>query len=610
MFPNFRLYNQLMNTLRKLILLFICYFSMASLFAQEAAAVDSIKAAYSRATSIEEKIDLLDELSRVMMNVNPKEADEYGKKLIADAEESRDRKLMFKAYLSNGTRCSYFANQKAYSDKAISFYNKALELARQNRMEKNVGQAQLHLAGLYLMLPDNEKALSYATQAFSLISTLSDDSLRAEAHNTYGQVYRAKNENILALRNFLNALRIAEDTKNNPLIRNCYVNLSSFYSEIDDYDRAIDYMVKAYKKLDVISEGNVPYQRVIFTNTIGNLYANKKNYDIAISYFERSIRMADSLKFSTLKIPGYVSLLNQYLRIDEPEKALNYLNSPSGDNLKKYLSNFGMSPVIDQAYGVIYTGLGRFDSAIIYLDKARPMFENSTNETNKIGFYSQIASYYRKSGDKKNAIEYYLKVKEMSEKIGLLENAQKASKYLDTLYTQTGNIQLANKYNGLYYQFKDSIETLKREKELTQVEADDEQQRLEKQVKEAEELKRRRNNIQYLGIVIGIIGLFVALVVLGMFKVSAGVIKAIGFFVFIMFFEFIFLLFKKNIYSITKGEPWKDLAFMIALAALLVPLHHWLEHKVLHYLTSHNRLTSAGHHIRNKIFRRTKEAEH
>ena len=36
-----------------------------------------------------------------------------------------------------------------------------------------------------------------------------------------------------------------------------------------------------------------------------------------------------------------------------------------------------------------------------------------------------------------------------------------------------------------------------------------------------------------------------------------------------MFFEFIFLIFKKQIYSQTKGEPWKDLAFMIALAAIL-----------------------------------------
>ena len=101
------------------------------------------------------------------MNVKPAEGDEYGKQLIAVAEESRDRKLMFKAYLSNGTRCAYFASQKTYSDKAIGFYNKALNLARQNRMEEEVGAAQLHLSGLYLMIPDNEKALSYATQAIS-----------------------------------------------------------------------------------------------------------------------------------------------------------------------------------------------------------------------------------------------------------------------------------------------------------------------------------------------------------------------------------------------------------------------------------------------------------
>ena len=606
MFTNFRANTQRMNFYRKTFLLIISLISSSVLFAQEATAVDSIKKALSKATTAQEKVTWLDELSRVMMNVNPKDGDEYGNKLIAVAEESRDRKLMFKAYLSNGIRCSYLANQKVYSQKAINFYNKALDLARQNRMEEETGAAQLYLSSIYLMLPDNEKALFYVTQAFSLISTLDNDSLKAEAHNTYGQVYMARNENILALRNFLNALRIGEAIKNVPLIRNCYLNLSSFYTDIEDYDKAIDYMTLAYKKLDEIKEKNISYQKVIYTNSIGNLFAYKKNYDIAISYFEKSIRMADSLKFSTLKIPGYVSLLNQYLRIDEPQKALNYLNSPAGDDLKKYLGNFGMAPVIDQAYGVVYTELGRFDSAGKYLAKARPMFENSTNGNSQVGFYAQLASFYRKSGDKKNAIDYYLKVKEISERNGLLESVKKASQYLDTLYTESGNNILAGKYNATYYLYKDSIETLKREKEMTQVEADDEQQRQVKLEKEAEEAKRRRNNIQYLGIVIGIIALFVALVILGMFKVSAGLIKAIGFFVFIMLFEFVFLVFKKNIYSITHGEPWKDLAFMIALAALLVPLHHWMEHKVLHYLTSHNRLTSAGHHIRNKIFRRTK----
>lgn len=578
-----------------------CMFSV-SMYAQEAAAVDSLRAAMGKAVTLEQKFPLMEELSRVLMNVNPKQADETGTQLITLAEESRDRKYMFKAYLSNGTRCSYMASQKVYSDKALSFYNKALELARQNRLTEETGIAQQHLAMFYLLIPDKEKAFSYITQASSLTATLSNDSLRAESFNIFGQVYQAKNENILALRSYLNGLRLAEELKNSPLIRNCYLYLSDFYADIEDYDKAIDYTTLAYKILESIKEKNVPYQKVVYTNNLGNLFAKKKNYDIAISYFERSIRMADSLKFSTLKIPGYVSLLNQYLRMDEPQKALNYLNSKEGDELKKYLTNFGMSAVIDQAYGVVYTGLGRFDSAGILLEKARPMFENGGNEYNKVGFIAQLATYYNKSGNYKMAISHYLQVKDISERNGWLENVEKAAKYLDTLYSKTGNLQESGKYNALYYQYKDSIKTLKRENEMRKEEADDEQQRLMRAQKEAEEIKKRRNNIQYLAIVIGIISLFVSMVILGMFKVSAGVIRAVGFFVFLMFFEFIFLIFKKNIYSITQGEPWKDLAFMIALAAILVPLHHWLEHKVLHYLTSHNRLTLAGYHIRRKIF--------
>lgn len=598
--------NRFAYTILLTALLFISQLSNGQ---ESAAVVDTLKKALQNATTAEAKVELLDQLSRVMMNVNKDEAEELGKKLIATAEESRDRKLMFLAYLSNGDRCGYFVNQKTYSDRAIGYFNKALSLAKQNRMEKKTAIAQLHLASIYLAIPDNDKALYWVTQASSLISTLEDDSLKAESHNTFGRVNLARNEKILALRHFLSALRIAEDINNPSLICNSYLHLANFYSEIEDYDKAIDKMDKAYEMLSQVKEGNVPYQRVIITNSIGNLYAAKKNYDIAITYFERSIRMADSLKFSTLKIPGYVSLLNQYLRIDEPQKALDYLNSAPGTSLKGYLSKFGMSGVIDQAYGVIYAKIGRYDSAGYFLDRAKLFFESSTNENTKVGFYEQLAGYYRKSGDKKKAIEYYLKVIEISSKNGLLDNIRKSSKQLDTLYAETGDQEMSSRYKSQFYLYKDSIESLKREKELVQVEADDEEQRQLKAAKEAEELKKRRNNIQYLAIVIGILGLFVSMVILGMFRVSAGLIKAIGFFVFLMLFEFIFLVFKKKIYAITHGEPWKDLAFMIALAALLVPLHHWIEHKVLHYLTSHNRLTAAGSHIRKKLLRRKDGSE-
>jgi tetratricopeptide (TPR) repeat protein len=291
--------------------------------------------------------------------------------------------------------------------------------------------------------------------------------------------------------------------------------------------------------------------------------------------------------------------------MDQPHKALDFLNSEEGQNLKQYLTNFGMMALIDQAYGFVYTDMNQLDSARFYMLKALPYFENNLSETNKMSFYLQLGNLYAKAGEHSKAINYFLKAKEKGEQFGILEIVMKASRRLDTLYAKTGDYRMANLYNGIYFQYKDSSEKLNKEKELAQVEASDEQQRQERLIKEAEETKRRKNNIQYMAIIIGIIVLFLMLVILGMFKVSTTLIRAIGFFVFLLFFEFIFLVFKKNIYSITGGEPWKDLAFMIALAALLVPLHHWIEHRVLNYLTSHNRLTSTGSQIKRKLFRRS-----
>lgn len=596
--------------LRTLLLLSFCLVCMEN-NAQQAAAADSMKRELAAAKTIEEKVFCLDKLSQIMMNVNMEEAEQYGKQLIALAEESRNRGLMIRAYMSNGYRCSFFSGQKVFLHRSIEFYQKALTIARRESMEEEVGEAQLKLATVHLAIPDKDKALDYVTQAFSLISTLDNDSLKTEAHIVYGNVYLARNKKTLALIEYLNGLRIAESTKQkkgkSEVLRNCYLNLSNFYGGIEEYDKAIDYSMLAFKQLENITTKNVPYQRAIDINNLGNLYAAKKNYDLAIDYFQRSIAMADSLKFSSLKVPGYVSLLNQYLEMNQPAKALAFMNSAPGQNLQRFLLAFKMVGVIDNAYAVIYSELGNYDSARVRFARAANYYEQQATGYTTISFYSQLARFYKRTGEDKKAIDYYLKVKEMGEKNGSLQFVERSALELDSLYARTGNYQLASQYSSIHYQYKDSIEKINKEKELAQVEAADEQRRQERLAQEKAEKDRRRNNIQYMAITLGIVLFFIVLVILGMFKVSATTIKMIGFFAFLMFFEFIFLIFKKKIYAITHGEPWKDLLFMIGLAAMLLPLHHWVEEKVIHYLTSHNRLTAAGRHLKRKLFGRPVE---
>ena len=194
-------------------LLVLSLFAFVSACAQESAAVDSIKAALQKATTPAEKVYWYDNLSRTMMNVNPKAADSLGEQFILFAEESRDRKLMFDAYMSNGLRCSYFRGQKAFIERSIGYYEKALGIARQNKMEKRTGAAQLQLADIHLAVPDKDKALKYVAEAFSRVTNLKDDSLRVESNNIYGKVYLARNDKILALRHHLTALEIAEEIK-------------------------------------------------------------------------------------------------------------------------------------------------------------------------------------------------------------------------------------------------------------------------------------------------------------------------------------------------------------------------------------------------------------
>lgn len=577
----------------------VCGFTQSRMYV-----VDSMKANVANAKTEEEKVEQLGYLSRTLMNIDLAEAERYGLQMIEVAESSRDRKLMVEALLTNGERYSYLSGRTENIQKAITYYKKGLELARQNRLEAEMIKAYLLLSEVSRYIPDAGKALDYCNQAYSYAATLKQDSIFARVHLEFGTVYLVKNEKLLSLRNYMTALRLSEELRNNSLLRITYIRLSSFYAGISDYDKAIDYQAMALKLADQIKSGQSPYNKVQDLVRIGDLYGFKKNYEMATHYYERSLAVADSLKFEPIKALSYRSIINNYLSADQPQKALAYFDSKP--QLKNYLTSLNFGHFVDQSYGYIYSRLGKYDSARYYYNKVAPFFEKDVNSGNKLGYNYQLGMLYKMTGEYDKAIGYFNKAKQLADEIGRLEQMSEVSIQLDSLYRIQGDYRQALYYSSLNYQYKDSLDKLGKERDLMQVEVADEQQRQERIAREKLEQKRKRDNIQYLLITIGIAGLFILMVMMGMFKVSKTTIRMIGFFAFLMFFEFIFLIFKKNIYSVTQGEPWKDLLFMILLAAVLLPAHHWLEHKVIHYLTSHNRLTATGKGLLDRVIRRKK----
>lgn len=583
---------------QRLLTFSMIFFSVLLHAQQNPAIIDSFKAKVARAKTPEDKVEQLGSLSMVMMNTNLSEADKYGEMMMREAEISRKRPLMARALLNNAARYS-IVSTKDFIQKSIKYYNQALSLSRENKLEKETVEALLGLALVNSKIPDLDKSSNYTTQAFSISSSLADDTLKIDCYNMFGDIYQRKKERLLALRNYLNALQIAEQVKNHSYLRSCYANLSGFYADIKEYDKAIDYSQKANDELMLTNAGNKNYLRVVDLYGLGNLYVAKKNFEMSTYYFEKSIDLANSLHYQPLKMPGYNGLLNQYIQSNQPEKALEFFNKRP--DLKQFITNFGFGYAIDHAYGVIYSKLQKFDSAKFYFAKAANGFETKTTAESRIGFYTQYGDMYNKSGDLPKAIEYYSKAKSLADTINNLEWQQNVSKELDSLYAKQGDYRQARLYGNLYNTYKDSLQKLGEQKDLMQAEIADEQLRHQRIQKEEEAALDRKHSVQYMGIAIAIGIIFILLVAMGLFKVSVTTIRVMGFFSFILLFEFIILLADNKIHHWTHGEPLPVLGIKIILIAMLLPLHHWLEHKVVNYLASHKLIAPSGKGLLQKI---------
>jgi hypothetical protein len=156
---------------------------------------------------------------------------------------------------------------------------------------------------------------------------------------------------------------------------------------------------------------------------------------------------------------------------------------------------------------------------------------------------------------------------------------------VQSLYERVGDWRSAFLYNRLANAQRDTLRAETRETELMKLEVETENRRKEREAREEELNTERRHNIQYMGFTAGLVLLFISIVLLGRLPVPVPVIRTVVFLSFIFLFEFIILLLDRTIQVWTHEEPWKVLLIKIVLAAGLVPLHHWLEHRVIHYLS-------------------------
>jgi len=508
---------------------------------------------------------------------NKRLADSIGDEAVKLAEASYRPGLLLLAY-NRYIECN---DPGMYWNKSLQYAEDAIKISKLINNTELKWRSYSNLAKVFLSGYKFDKALGSSFQALSLADAMEDETLKAESYLLIGQSLEGNNQKIESFRNYLNATALAEKIQAPDLLKKCYSFLSGFYNINKMFDKAIVYKIK---QMDLILN-TLPVDSVELMWTQYDLQAisvnsnnnslNSKNMqavlDFAIRTNHNRLKNYEIALYRTHLIEAdkigelYKLYINQY----PVEFALLSTENPAlYFRLKAYFSEADNKP----------------DSAFYYLTRAEELIHADPNIILRSNFHQRFGQFLVRQGKTKEAIKKYSEAYDLAHKASYFEYMISASKNLETLYASSGDYRNAYIYSTYNKALSDSINILTKNDQLLMLEIDHETRQRELAAEQEHNETHRRHNIQYTAITIVTLAMFILLMMLGSLKVPAWTIKMLGFFSFILLFEFIIMIADHKIYEITDNEPWKILLIKIGLIAFLLPFHHWIEKKVIHFL--------------------------
>lgn len=507
-------------------------------------------------------------------------------KQIMLAEASLNQRLVLLAYFGNAGYNYSGASTKDHSQNTIEYIKRAMEYAKANDLTDYMALAYANLSALYISDGRNEDAFKNASLGFTTALNTNNDSAKVICAVQLGNIYLQRSDVLTAFRTFTNAYNIAIENGNELLLPPVLHAMANLYKKLGKEEITRNYL---FRSLAINKR-----QKNIAGQIDDNIFLAKvSNYTAAKDYLQQAIRLADTIQNARQKIYAEKILFSYMLQKETPSNMLAFLEKQA--ELKNVFLNTGPN-YMNWMLAEIYLYASRPDSALYYFKTAETSFNTGYDLISRKNFFTEYAYCFQQLSKVPEAITYYQKSTDLARAASDLHGLKNHANELKALYEQQGDYKQAYQYNILYDHYKDSVDLLGREKDLALLEIENETKQQQRDAEIAQEQLRRKYNLQYMLITIIIAVVFVALIMVGMFKVSTFTIRLMGFLSLVFLFEFIILVLDKWIHDLTHGEPWKSWLIKIGIISVLLPIHHFIEHKLIRYLLSRHLIT-----VRNRI---------
>ncbi len=355
-----------------------------------------------------------------------------------------------------------------------------------------------------------------------------------------------------------------------------YLQLSNCYRNISDYPNALDNALKALKKREEIG---TPEAIGTALMNAGSVYLAQERYQEALIYLSKAEEVYR-------KVPQLLTVNQglQYMHFGQAYALMGKQDS----SLIYYNRAYEIIPKTNPNLAGIYIGLAGVYTANNEPDLANSYYKKALDFATKFGSqtlanaYLQYALYFDKTNKRDSAIFYARKSMERAMQLDQKSRLVSAAKLLSTLYEKSDAIE-ALKYYKLAAETKDSIFSQVTAAKLQSMEYGERERQRELGELERVQKEERQHNLQYAAIALGLVTLLILFLVLShSVLANQKLIRFLGLISLLIVFEFLNLLLHPWLGKVTHHSPVLMLVAMVCIAALLVPLHHRLEHWITH----------------------------
>jgi len=309
--------------------------------------------------------------------------------------------------------------------------------------------------GYHYQNVNQNKALEYFKKGIEAAKNSNDSLQLANLYFSSGFAYSRLQELPDALENYLKSVRIYEDLNDSWRLTNTYLSIANLYIQNDNIKKQAEYLNRAE---DFLIKANDSSQLSNFYINKGVIYDQQGHLDSALIFIKKGLKIAYKINDSTVIGSSLSNLGLTYKHLNKNEEALSQFE----DALKIYKikgETFSL--------GILYNNI----AATYAQMRNYPLAQNAFDES---------IYYAKQAGSQQILLENY--------------------KNLASMYGDNASYKDQSEYLKKYYSLKDSLYTVEKENQLTQLESDYiiENKNLELETKEFDLQKKKAQNTTYI----------------------------------------------------------------------------------------------------------------